>query len=188
VPQIVVKKLMNLGCEIREEKASRGHEGMLWRMKPLWEEPHRHVIFRDTDSRLNVREAAAVEKWIDSGWAAHMMHDHPHHAGRSMMGGVWGCISGLFPDKLWTLLVRKYVRHRKKGLDSQMLSKEIYPLLADSMLSHSSVKMGVKLQWPAKPFPLHTPWKGFVGQQITGAGRAVWAGLAPKILAGGETP
>ncbi|HPC77997.1 MAG TPA: hypothetical protein PK811_06665, partial [bacterium] len=44
---------------------------------------------RDTDSRLNPREADAVEEWIESGKSFHIMRDHPQH-NVPICGGMWG--------------------------------------------------------------------------------------------------
>ena len=37
------------------------------------------VIFRDTDSRLNLREKAAVDAWLQGNKTIHVMRDHPYH-------------------------------------------------------------------------------------------------------------
>jgi protein O-GlcNAc transferase len=47
------------------------------------------TIFRDADSRITQREAAAVNEWVSSGSILHIMRDHPHH-GYPMLGGMWG--------------------------------------------------------------------------------------------------
>ena len=36
-------------------------------------------VVRDADSRPNAREWAAVQEWIESGYSAHIMRDHPAH-------------------------------------------------------------------------------------------------------------
>src|SRR4051812_42935887 len=51
-------------------------EGLFWRFEPAccsWVEA---FISRDCDSRLNPREAAAVEDWLKSGKTLHTMRDH----------------------------------------------------------------------------------------------------------------
>ena len=47
-------------------------------------------VSRDLDSRLNERELAAVQEWLDSSKEFHFMRDHPQH-GTTILGGVWGC-------------------------------------------------------------------------------------------------
>ena len=39
------------------------------------------MVSRDLDSRLTMREVAAVREWEESGAALHVMRDHPQVAG-----------------------------------------------------------------------------------------------------------
>jgi hypothetical protein len=64
-------------------------QGMFWRFYAV-DVNVDYVIFRDTDSRLNVREKVAVLEWINSGKCLHIMRDHPYHT-EAIMGGMWGC-------------------------------------------------------------------------------------------------
>ena len=169
-------ELEALGCEIRRMGKAVGHAGMGWRLAPAWEPGVERVIFRDADSRLNVREAAAVEDWIDSGLAAHAMHDHAYHAGHAMMGGVWGVLGDVLPAELKPRLESIYAGHMAKGDDSRLLDREIFPLVRGSLLTHSSVPVLAKLEWPARPFPEHPEWQGFVGQQVGDDGVPIWPG------------
>ena len=45
---------------------------------------------RDLDSRLNEREQAAVQEWLNSNKEFHFMRDHPQH-GTTILGCGWGC-------------------------------------------------------------------------------------------------
>lgn len=56
-----------------------------------------HVIFRDTDSRLNQREADAVCEWIKEDTAIHVMKDHPYHGSFPILAGMWGLNKNKFP-------------------------------------------------------------------------------------------
>ena len=47
------------------------------------------MVSRDLDSRLTTREQAAVQEWIDTGLAFHVMRDNPFH-GTEILGGMWG--------------------------------------------------------------------------------------------------
>ena len=48
-----------------------------------------HMVSRDLDSLLNVREAAAVQEWLESDKAFHFMRDHPAH-NIEILGSGWG--------------------------------------------------------------------------------------------------
>jgi hypothetical protein len=42
--------------------------------------------FRDLDSLFTLREDAALQSWLNSKYAVHVMRDHPAH-GMSMLAG-----------------------------------------------------------------------------------------------------
>ena len=49
-----------------------------------------HMASRDLDSRLNQREASAVQDWLaDESAAFHFMRDHPAHS-IEILGSGWG--------------------------------------------------------------------------------------------------
>src|SRR5262245_13643537 len=78
------------GYELELHGESVGHQGMFWRFMTAGRPDAEYTIFRDADSRLNVREKAAVDEWIASGKGAHVMRDHPDHSIWPMLGGMWG--------------------------------------------------------------------------------------------------
>lgn len=61
----------------------------MWRFLAHDEPDIERFIVRDSDSRITEREAVAVQEWVDSDKALHVMRDHPHH-GYAMLGGMWG--------------------------------------------------------------------------------------------------
>lgn len=71
--------------------------GMFWRLKALDISDASHVIFRDCDSRVSMRESLAVNAWLDSNTDFHFMYDHPYHT-VPILGGMWGCRGGLLFD------------------------------------------------------------------------------------------
>ncbi len=62
---------------------------LLWRFLPAIDIQVDAFLSRDLDSRINEREAAAVQEFLDSDMAFHVMRDHPAHTAY-MMGGMWG--------------------------------------------------------------------------------------------------
>ena len=71
---------------------------MMWRLLVLSEDNVERIIVRDTDSRLNVREKAAVDQWIESGATAHRMHEVKEHWNAPVMLGMFGIKGGLVTD------------------------------------------------------------------------------------------
>jgi len=52
---------------------------MNWRFFPTLDPQVDIYACRDLDSRLSVREQAAVKKWLESDAILHSMRDHPAH-------------------------------------------------------------------------------------------------------------
>lgn len=84
-------------------------------------------LIRDTDSRLNIREAEAVQKWIDSGKLFHSIRDHPHHL-RPMVGGCWGGTAGSMFG-MGELLSKFRFSGNMYAQDEVFLSQRIWPLV-----------------------------------------------------------
>jgi hypothetical protein len=168
-----IKELTKRGCEVVLKTPSREHSGMFWRFLAAWDKEAERVIFRDADSRLNIKEAAAVKAWEESDLMAHTMHDHPHHACLPIFGGMWGIKCGVLPDKMYDEVVRKSRSRQKRVDDMYWLKSFVHPIIKNSLLRHSSVK----IEWPFKPFPEHPKYDEFVGQQYDNDGKAIW----PKV-------
>ncbi len=83
-------------------------DGMFWRFLAADDQRADAAIFRDVDSRISEREAHAVQEWLASGRAFHIMRDHPRHW-RPMMGGMWGVRPGALPP-----IRGLYTRWRRK--------------------------------------------------------------------------
>lgn len=149
------------GYELELHPESNGHQGMFWRFKTASKPDAEYTIFRDADSRLNVREKAAVDEWIASGKAGHVMRDHPHHANWPMLGGMWGLKGGAIP--LLPKLMSTWEAGTQKLWDMQFLGMVVWPLIIDDMVHHASVPTPHPF---ARPFPSHPPYKGFVGEII----------------------
>lgn len=115
---------------------------------------------RDLDSRLNPREAAAVEAWLKSGKFAHVMRDHALHD-VAMVGGMWGChcwpsFRGLLDD--W------HIRDHK-GSDQEFLEQRVWTRLDGQILIHDSVRTGDGIH----AFPLHEPMDPAIYGSFVGA-------------------
>jgi len=164
------------GCETVAQARSRIHSGMFWRFLAAWDTEAERVIFRDSDSRLNIREAAAVRAWEESGLNAHCMKDHPHHAQLPMLGGMWGIRCGILPTSLLEEVKQMIRRPQRRILDMRWLMNRVHPLIEGSLLRHSSVETS----WPSVPFPEHPPYDGFCGQQYDADGNGIWPGGRAK--------
>lgn len=96
VPEEIINKLVSGGAEIINvnnlkipNSGGQSYPGMFWRFLPMNDSNVDYFIVRDVDSRINKREALAVNEWINSGKQLHIMRDHPHHYYK-ILGGMWG--------------------------------------------------------------------------------------------------
>ena len=156
----------------RAEWASRSPATL--RFAPASEKSVSVVVVRDCDSRINLRECAAVQEWLASGLQYSAMHEAMHDCSYGeIMGGMWGArkVSGSeTPCPHITPEVLSSWRHRGEyGDDMAFLSEVLVPHLStDTFFHHVS---GVRdrplgrLHFPRHPFP-YTPYRGFVGQPI----------------------
>jgi len=122
-----------------------------------------YVIFRDTDSRISMREKYAVDEWIKSGKSLHVMRDHPAHGipyGNNKLGilaGMWGIKGNVIPI---TEMVKKFVINKQNvyGIDQTFL-KLIYSIFENDKTTHDEF-------FEKKPFPFPRNSFRFVGERI----------------------
>ena len=156
----VADELESLGCELVWMPQCEGAKAMCWRFLPLADSSLDYVIVRDADSRLNVREVAAVKAWMESGRRTHIMRDHEHHRSYPVFAGMFGCKGGSLPNiEDW---IRSWRRWHARMDDMLLLNQFAWPSLQDDVMHHTSVEN----QWGGVPFPEHEPYAGFVGERI----------------------
>ena len=176
VPKDVVKELEDLGSEIIVKPKAKGHLGMFWRFEPLTDLTIERFIVRDTDSRLNVREAAAVQEWTESGKEFHIMRDNPQH-GALICGGMWGATSEFIKKEapVFQREVDNYIRSipankifGARGMyfntDQPWLWQYIWPKVVNSHIAHIADLPNLKFTGREKLFPVENPDGSFVGQ------------------------
>jgi hypothetical protein len=107
--------------------------GMFWRFETSYDLEVDISIFRDTDSRLSLREKYAVDEWIQSDKTFHIMRDHPHH-GFPILGGMWGYKSNnKYPIKE---LLGSFNKNDRYGTDYEFFYNSLYPLINDDKVVH----------------------------------------------------
>lgn len=158
------QELRNYRFDIKLMPDSNLQQGLLWRFKPAFEHNFgvERVIVRDADSRINWRERAAVEQWIDSGKYFHFMRDHVDHT-LPIMGGMWGCIT----EKLLNYqgILDGWENIDWDG-DQRFLNTHIWPVARHDCVAHDRFPEKSFLQHgphDCRPFPTDV---GFIGEQI----------------------
>ena len=150
--------------EIEIVRESKYGESYFWRFYAAADPNVEIVIFRDTDSRLNIREKAAVEQWIESDKQVHIMRDHPLHF-MPIMAGMWG-VKGQYLNNI-RVLVDQYLssdlhldqnpsQNSSYGMDQHFLYT-IYPFFKDRCFVHDEFFIG-------EPFPIPRINSRWVGQ------------------------
>ena len=135
---------------------SQNCTGSFWRFLALNDSDVEITIIRDTDSRLNQREKAAVDEWLASPFPFHIMRDHPLHRSK-IMGGMWGFKGNLEIKTAINNYVKTHSKSLMKGIDQRFLNDVIYPLAQYQSLVHDEFSEG-------KPFPISRQKTEYVGQ------------------------
>lgn len=165
VPDDVLSRIGAAGAVVRMIDEPGDNRSMFWRFWALDEPGVERVIFRDSDSRLSHRECVAVDEWVVSGHAGHIMRDHPWH-NMLVMGGMWGCVGGVLPSL--RDMIHAFCPHDAYSQDQLFLARHIYPLLRKyGVLVHDEF---FRYESDARPFPVsRCPDYSFVGEAY-GAG------------------
>jgi protein O-GlcNAc transferase len=128
--------------------------GMFWRFFDASDLSVDVMISRDTDSRLNSREASAVKEWLYSNKKFHIMRDHPYHR-TEILGGMWGVRSHYLGDM--NNLINQYVKGNFWQVDQNFLKEVVYPIVKNNCMVHDEF-------FEKKPFPSKRKKALFVGQ------------------------
>ena len=134
--------------------------GMFWR---FWASDDTEVdifLSRDCDSRIGLREIAAINEWLASDKDFHIMRDHPYHT-VPILGGMWGCRNGILREIGITDKISKWTQFQRKGVDQDFLGQAIYPLVKDRSMEHS--EFNLRFGGEIRPFPYIRNDYEFVG-------------------------
>jgi len=155
VPDQILKQIEQAEGELIFMNDS-GWNGMMWRF--LAADSNDIVISRDTDSRLSIREKAAVDEWLESDKDFHIMRDHPYHA-TEILGGMWGARNGILKGiKQWINSYNKRDYDNKYQVDQNFLREIIYNKVKLRSIVHDEF-------FEKKPFPINRfGCYDFVGQ------------------------
>lgn len=154
VPSPIVQSLSELGSEIYIESDYSDWRSMFWRFQAAHDDDVNIVLFRDTDSRLNLREKYAVEEWIVSNKTFHIMRDHPYH-GYHILGGMWGYRFN--PKYNIKKMLDNFIPNNHYGTDYVFFRDVLYPIIGDDKVTHDEF-------FEKKPFPTARVNREFVGE------------------------
>jgi hypothetical protein len=178
VPLTVLNKLKGNNSEIVLMPPSDGNYGLFWRFEPFKDKTIERFIVRDSDSRLNIREAAAVEEWEKSGKEFHIMRDNPQH-GAYICGGMFGATSEFINkiEKDYDVLLKRFLstltfdrvftpRGKYFNCDQPFLWAVVWPRIINSHIAHIKDLPNLRFTGKEKLFPIENPDGTFVGEPI----------------------
>jgi protein O-GlcNAc transferase len=150
----VIEKLRNFENSQIIIMSGNDWRGLFWRFYPASDDNVEIMISRDADSRLNIREAEAVNEWIESDYQFHIMRDHPLHT-TEILGGTWGAKNGCIPEM--RQMITNYAQEDRWQTDQDFLRTCVYPKIKHTALIHDEFFGGQK-------FPSKRKGLQFVGE------------------------
>lgn len=162
VPTETIEKLNELQV-LTIDITKKNIYGMFWRFFAVDLPEAEYCVFRDTDSRITIREKMAVDEWVNSGKSIHVMRDHPAHGipfgsdRLGILGGMWGIKSKSVP---LTDMIERFTKNKNLSYGSdQTFLKTIYSIFEDDRVTHDEF-------YEKKPFPIKREYGRFVGDRI----------------------
>lgn len=179
IDETVLKELKETPSEVIIKEPVKGHLGMLNRFEPLKDKTIDRFIVRDTDSRLNIREAEAVNEWIESGKEFHIIRDHIQHRA-PIVGGLWGAsykfinkiadkydhMIKQYLDSLDPLRIFSHPRGPYFNTDQPFLWKYIWPMIINTHIAHIKNIPELKFTGNEKILKYELPDNSFCGQDL----------------------
>jgi hypothetical protein len=136
VPTECVDELKSLGVNTID-KTDCGLHRYIWRFLAHDAGSKGRFIVRDCDSRLNVREKAAVDAWMSSDTDWHVMRDHPHHTD-TIMAGMWGGKLMALGTNIEPILRQYKSQHTGYGYDQRLIKTLFWQRMWNSVTIHDS--------------------------------------------------
>jgi len=137
VPEPVRQKLKSLGTQVQMMTRKNPFDGLFWRFLPINDGHTRHFLVRDADSVINAREKEAVDEWLASGKAFHVMRDWWTHT-EVMLAGLWGGVGGVLPPLTGLLAEFRPPSLANWHVDQWFLRQMVWPTARTSCLIHDS--------------------------------------------------
>jgi hypothetical protein len=170
VPKRYIDELLSFGSEIVMKPASDDFMGLYWRFEPMYDDGDvERFIVRDTDSRVNAREADAVLEWEQTGLPFHVMRDNNEHRVK-IMGGMWGAKAGSIPE--FSQLMQSWLRSlepdydnprgKYHGTDQIFLESMIWPYFEQCHIGHI-LHEGLRRSPFDRQFKVSLNREGYVG-------------------------
>ena len=136
VPDAFVRLLRDLGADIVVEPAGCPlQQRLAWRFKAAADPAVGRFLVRDADSVIGVREANAVQAWIQSGRWFHVIRDWWSHTDL-ILAGLWGGVGGSLPSAYADAEAYRSEAMATPNVDQWYLRDRVWPAIRDHTLVH----------------------------------------------------
>jgi hypothetical protein len=135
VPETFINTIRSKSAEV-VKVPHVGHIVAMYRFLPIDNPDIECMIVRDADSRIHSRDRWAINEFVRSNLTFHSIRDHSYHT-IPILAGLWGVKKGVFQNGIRSIL-EPYLVPSKFGTDQEFLSKEVFPIVKNSILVHTS--------------------------------------------------
>jgi len=140
VPDHVISRLRAGGGQVVPVAGAAAQwPGPMWRFLALADPSAHRILFRDADSVISRREAAAVAQWLSSGKRFHVMRDDGSHTAL-LAAGLWGVVAGSLPplEQLMERFMSTPLASRHFA-DQDFLRQYVWPYARTSLMQHDAM-------------------------------------------------
>jgi protein O-GlcNAc transferase len=134
VPEDIIAELeARPNTKVIRKDGPEDQTATMWRFQYGPEDGVELLMPRDTDSRIELREVAAVREWLETDYELHVMRDHPWH-NVPMLAGMFGARgNALHRLSKWSKI---YPARDYYQTDQVFLSEYIYTIFRLEVLAH----------------------------------------------------
>ena len=131
-------KLVSMGAEVIYKKnESKNQKPALWRYDPLISGEFEVVFFRDTDSRISIREKKLVDIFLNCEKNFHVIRDNVGHKNK-IMAGMWGAKKT--NEKIKKTIKNCFLENGEYGFEEFYFNDYLWDIIKYDVLEHDSNK------------------------------------------------
>lgn len=138
VPAVFLDVLRENGAQVIAHGAAKPaslRERLAWRFLVANDAGVGYFLCRDADSVVGLREAVAVNAWLDGGAHFHVMRDWWSHTDL-MLAGMWGGVAGVLPSIKAMMASYQSAALETPNIDQWFLRDRVWPLVRQSVCVH----------------------------------------------------
>ena len=184
VPPRIINKLRLLGAQVVEVSTRNSITPRNWRLLVANDEQIDYFLIRDADTRLSEREAVIIKDWLSTtvkngprSNVIHCIRDHPKHADKAVVDGLWGGRPGALHQLLRQNIAEMIDRAVSETKSSSVnrtkstmtfMNQVLWPAVSNFSYCHDSVSPCDR--WTPllsrRPFPLPRQGRQYIGQKF----------------------